>query len=150
VSLSQEQLLAVVANTPLVSIDLVMRNTEGGILVGQRRNEPAKGSWFVPGGCIRKGETLPVAFKRISKDELGDAQELNDARLMGAYTHLYDTNFAGIDGIRTHYVVLAYKLETSIDLLLLPRTQHSSWKRVSTKAQDSVHPNVVPYFQPSE
>ncbi len=144
--LSQEQFLAVVANTPLVSIDLVVRNTKGGILVGLRRNEPAKGSWFVPGGCIRKGETLPVAFKRISKNELGDAQELNDAQLIGTYTHLYDTNFAGVDGIKTHYVVLAYKLESSIDLLSLPKSQHSSWKWASTKEQDSVHPNIVPYF----
>ena len=148
--LSQERFLAVVASTPLVSIDLVVRNSEGGILVGLRCNEPAKGSWFVPGGCIRKGETLPDAFKRISEIELGDAQELNDARLIGAYTHLYDTNFAGVDGIKTHYVVLAYKLESPIDLLLLPKAQHSSWKWVSTTEQDSVHPNVHPYLQPSE
>lgn len=35
--------LTIVANAPLVSIDLVVRNPEGKVLVGRRTNEPALG-----------------------------------------------------------------------------------------------------------
>jgi colanic acid biosynthesis protein WcaH len=80
---------------------------------------------------------------------LGGEQELDAARLINAYTHLYDTNFADVDGIKTHYVVLAYELENSMDLQLLPKSQHMSWKWVFARDQDSVHRNVVPYFQSS-
>jgi hypothetical protein len=65
--------LEVVRNAPLVSIDLIVRDHDGRILVGRRVNQPAKGTWFVPGGSIRKGETLARALARISDAELGVA-----------------------------------------------------------------------------
>jgi colanic acid biosynthesis protein WcaH len=34
-------------------------------------NEPAKGKYFVPGGVIRKNETMQDAFARILKAEVG-------------------------------------------------------------------------------
>ncbi|WP_230846571.1 NUDIX domain-containing protein, partial [Achromobacter xylosoxidans] len=56
---------------PLVSIDLLLRDAEGRYLTGLRSNPPAQGSWFVPGGRIRKNETLPRALQRIVREELG-------------------------------------------------------------------------------
>ena len=38
------------ANVPLVSVDLVIEH-DGGVLLGKRENDPAKGEWFVPGAC---------------------------------------------------------------------------------------------------
>jgi colanic acid biosynthesis protein WcaH len=69
--LSRDDFLAVVTLTPLVSIDLVVVDEEGYILVGKRTNEPAYGTWFVPGGRVNKDETLDAAFERIATDELG-------------------------------------------------------------------------------
>lgn len=43
----------IVANVPLVSVDLVIEY-DGGVLLGKRENEPAKGEWFVRMGRCSK------------------------------------------------------------------------------------------------
>jgi len=106
--ISNKRFLKIIDSTPLVSIDLILGNQQGKTLLGKRTNRPAQGYWFVPGGCIRKNEKLADAIKRISLAELGTEITLGEAQLLGAYDHIYDDNFADVDGINTHYVVLAY------------------------------------------
>ena len=60
----------VVDNTPLIAIDLVVTD-KNRILVGKRKNKPAQGTYFVPGGRICKEEPFDFAFARISNDEAG-------------------------------------------------------------------------------
>lgn len=48
-----------------------MLNEKNQILLGQRKNAPAKDDWFVPGGRVLKNEPLEQDFKRVSKNELG-------------------------------------------------------------------------------
>ncbi len=147
--LSDDAFLEVVDRTPLVAIDLVIRDSAARILVGLRMNEPAKGSWFVPGGRVLKGETLDDAFARISLMELGVACRRVHSRLIGLYTHLYDTNFLGRPGIGTHYVVMAHEVSAGILTQALPTAQHGQyrWCAASEAEQGSgVHPNVLPYF----
>lgn len=80
--LTDEQFMRVLATAPLVSIDLVIRDSKGRILLGRRTNEPAKGKWFVPGGCIQKGETLEQAFERICLDEINERHARSEARFV--------------------------------------------------------------------
>ncbi len=61
----------VVASTPLVSMDLIVRNKRDQVLLGLRTNRPAQGFWFVPGGRICKDETFEQAFVRLTEMELG-------------------------------------------------------------------------------
>ena len=70
----------VVASTPLVSIDLVVENAHGELLLGLRNNRPAQGSWFVPGGRVLKNESLDDAFVRLARDELGVDVSRSSAR----------------------------------------------------------------------
>lgn len=56
--LSGDTFRMVVASAPLVSIDLVVENSAGELLLGERLNRPAQGFWFVPGGRVQKNETL--------------------------------------------------------------------------------------------
>src|SRR5277367_6321025 len=91
-SLSNSDFRDVVKNTPLVAIDLVITDPSGAILMGWRENEPAKGTWFVPGGRIRKDEKIADAFERIIRTETGLAKGLTDSRFGGVYEHLYSTN----------------------------------------------------------
>ncbi len=58
----------IVAHAPLVSIDLVVRNARGEMLLGLRRNRPAQDYWFAPGGRIGKDERLADAFHRITRE----------------------------------------------------------------------------------
>jgi len=145
--IDQQAFLDIVRLTPLVSIDLLIRSADDGLLMGLRLNEPAAGYWFVPGGRILKDETIAEAFERISKGELGTAITLDQARLIGAFTHHYDTNFHKAKGIGTHYVVLAYEVATDIDIPKLPKDQHSQYRWVHADDDpNSVHENSHVYF----
>jgi colanic acid biosynthesis protein WcaH len=147
--LPREQFLEVVARTPLVSIDLVVRDSAGRVLLGLRRNAPARGFWFVPGGVIRKNETLDVAFSRISRNELGQELRRADSRLLGAYEHLYAENADDRPGFGTHYVVLAHAIEVP-GLPALPPEQHSVYRWMSpAEVLDTpdVHENTKAYFR---
>src|SRR4026207_2429248 len=93
----------VVRFTPLVSIDIIVRSKDGRVLLGRRKNEPARNSFFVPGGRITKNETLGAAFKRITAGELGVQMELGQARFIGVYEHIYKENVFGKEGFGTHY-----------------------------------------------
>lgn len=149
--LRNEDFLTILKNTPLVSIDLLIPGPGGSLLMGRRSNEPARGTWFVPGGRIRKAETLPEAFLRISEVELGIALAIEEARLVGAFTHIYPTNYLGVEGVSTHYVALGYQLELPINLDSLPNDQHSAYRWIPPADEggdpdEPVHENSSAYF----
>lgn len=132
--LGRDDYIAVVKNTPLVSIDLVVVDEDAHILVGKRTNEPARGSWFVPGGRVVKDETLDEAFVRIATDELGPGNwSRSSARPLGVFEHFYDTNFSGSNGLGTHYVVITYAIEAGhLRLDQIPLDQHSAVEWVTS------------------
>jgi colanic acid biosynthesis protein WcaH len=140
----------VIESTPLVSIDLVVINQDGHALLGQRLNRPAKGFWFVPGGRIQKGERLETAFKRLTLDELGTEFSLQQAQLLGPFTHLYDDHVFG-EQFGTHYVAIAYVLKVNSEQLNLPlQQQHGAyrWFEVANLlASDTVHLHTKWYFE---
>lgn len=147
--LDRETFLEVVRDTPLVSIDLVVTNDKGEVLLGLRSNEPAKGYWFVPGGRIRKNETLDGAFSRIVECELGIRRSREGARLLGAYEHMLPGNFAGVPDVTTHYVVLAHHIKLRNDTIISPDAQHTElrWWPIGQAAQsDTVHKFTREYF----
>ena len=138
----------VVENTPLVSIDLIVKNKEGKILLGKRKNRPARGYYFVPGGRIFKNERIEEAFKNISKNELGKALDIDKAKFLGVYQHFYDDNYFG-DNTGTHYVVLAYEVFEE-DLDLKDDEQHSDFIWLSPEEilkSKNVHPYTKDYFR---
>lgn len=142
-----ETFKTIVASTPLISIDLIVRNPQGEILLGKRTNRPAKGYWFVPGGRVLKDESLECAMSRLTKVELN--VESSKATFKGVYQHFYDDNFSQ-DNFTTHYVVLAYELALDEQLLSLPVEQHSEYSWFPEEAllnSCSVHEHTKWYFQ---
>jgi len=105
---------------------LVIRNASNKILLGLRTNEPAKGSYFVPGGRILKNERLNNAFARILKAETSFMIQLPKS-LHRVYEHFYETNFLNEPGFGTHYVVLAYGLRIGSASKLRIDAQHSEY-----------------------
>ncbi|EIV1853681.1 GDP-mannose mannosyl hydrolase [Vibrio vulnificus] len=148
--LSKQRFSQVIESAPLVSIDLVIEDEGGQILLGERLNRPAQGFWFVPGGRILKNEKLEDAFSRLTQEELGQAFELSQAKLLGPYTHLYDDNVFGNE-FTTHYVAIAYKLIVIRSDLNLPMDVQHSRYRWSDKDEllisDNVHIHTKWYFQ---
>ncbi len=147
--LDKKEFLEVIKLTPLVSIDLVVKNSMGEVLLGLRKNEPAKNYWFVPGGRICKDERIEEAFERISLSELGVTLKITDAHAMGVFQHLYEQNFAGEPGVSTHYIVLGYVIKLDLPLDMMPKDQHQVcrwWPVAELTAAADVHQNTKAYF----
>lgn len=152
--LAEIDFLDVLRLTPLVAIDLIVKDSAGRVLIGHRRNRPARGTWFVPGGRILKDETLDAAFARIVDAELGvEKLQRSVARFEGVFEHHYNDNFAAEPDVSTHYIVLAYSLPV-ISLTGTPRIgrleQHSEYLWLTPAellACDDVHENTKAYFR---
>ena len=139
---------SVVKFTPLVSIDLIVRNNFNEVLVGKRVNRPAYGYWFVPGGRIRKDENMESAFLRLTNNELGINISMSNGKFLGPFEHFYEDNFS-TDDFSTHYIVLAFEVNVEISLEDLPNQQHSLYRWVSEKEileSDVIHANNRFYF----
>lgn len=123
----------VVLLAPLISIDLCILK-KNKLLIGQRKNSPAKNFYFVPGGRVRKNEHLDQAINRILLKELGykftKKKNLSD-NFLGFFEHFYEDNFQDNKNFSTHYVVLAFSLNFDyiIDAFDIPEEedQHSNY-----------------------
>ena len=148
--IDKKHVLKIIEATPLVSIDLVIRNPSNKVLLGKRNNRPAMGYWFVPGGRIFKNETINQALKRISEVELGQDLSTKAPSLLGAYDHIYEDNFLNVKGINTHYVVLAFVIALQQEIEVKWDEQHTElkWWEIDKLLQDqTVHQNTKVYFR---
>lgn len=145
-----EDFKTVVQNTPLVSIDFIVKFDDK-ILLGKRVNKPALGYYFTLGGRVFKNETIKDAQKRIFNNETG-LELSNNLKFLGVFEHFYNDSFVD-DTISTHYVNLAYKVTLSnaqkIDLEKLPKEQHNSYIWLTKEEllqSDEVNKYVKDYF----
>ncbi len=70
--------------TPLLTVDCVVLNPRGEVLLIQRRNEPFKGHYALPGGFVDIGETVEDACRRELLEETG--VKAGRLRLVGVYS----------------------------------------------------------------
>lgn len=130
----------VVANVPIVSVDLLVRY-EGGLVFGERQNDPARGWWFLPGGRVQKGETRVEAVHRIAREELGLSVEIVES--LGAFEHFYDSS--DVPGVDTkHYLANGYVVDV-VDGELVTDDQHAEL-RVFEQPPDPLHEHVRDYL----
>ncbi|MEY8199076.1 MAG: GDP-mannose mannosyl hydrolase [Colwellia sp.] len=156
--LDSDTFAKIVDSTPLIAIDLVVRNASGQILLGLRTNRPAQGFWFVPGGRIVKNESIEHAFKRLTKAELGIEISIANAKYLGLYEHFYNDSVFGAanenKSISTHYVVNGFEvvlpaLEGKLASQELPKEQHEDYRWLSETellAAPNVHVHSKWYF----
>ncbi len=138
----------VIDSTPLISIDLVVKNQQGQALLGFRTNKPAQAYWFVPGGRIQKNESMKAAFARLCQNELGLTCSIEQAQFLGPFEHFYNDSVFG-EHVSTHYVVLGYEIVVDESQLTLPTEQHSQYQWFDIKSlltQDNVHKHSKWYF----
>lgn len=150
--LPEDVFIEAVKVLPLVSVDLVVVNSFGQMLLGLRRNAPARDWWFTPGGRVRKNESSGHCLRRIAQTELGlVGEEAQSAQLMGVWDHFYEDS-AYSTKISTHYVNLPYCLRLSRPLQVdtLPTDQHTAWRwqdPLCAAGADDVHPYARAYAQ---
>lgn len=147
--LSKNDFKNIISLTPLVAIDFILEY-DNRFLLGKRINEPAKGYFFVPGGRIRKGETLENACKRLSYNELGIIVNFDKMTPHMNMEHIYP-NSVFDRNLETHYVCLSYyyKLNREEYNNLNLKDQHSGILWLSKKdliSHSNVHNNTKKYF----
>ena len=132
----------IVANVPLVSVDLVVEH-DGGVLLGKRENEPAKGEWFVPGGTVLKNESRVDAVHRVAAEELGEPVVIEEC--LGTYEHFYETSeIEGVDS--KHYLATAYRCHFESDNPNIGDDDQHSALEVFQPPFDDYHPYVERYL----
>jgi 8-oxo-dGTP diphosphatase len=70
--------------TPALTVDCVVFDPEGRVLLIRRKNEPFKGAYALPGGFAEIGETVEAACRRELLEETG--LEAGALRLVGVYS----------------------------------------------------------------
>lgn len=154
--------LDVVKKTQVVSVDLIIQDSKGRILVGKRKNSPAKGTYFVLGGRVFNQENLTQGFKRILKAETG-ISDLSKVRwsFNCVTDHIYPDNFADAldqnnEPIPMHFVCIGINvfLEQGIELdLNTLKIQHEDSLWLSPKElllHKNVHDYTKRYFMESD
>tara|TARA_Y100000996_G_scaffold281652_1_gene222251 strand:- start:25 stop:513 length:489 start_codon:yes stop_codon:yes gene_type:complete len=148
--LDTEDYKKMVKAMPIVSVDLIINDDHGRILLGKRKNRPAANHWFVPGGRLFKGETIPDAVKRISYNELGT--ELVHRRGLGVFHQMYPDNFSG-NTYGSHYITFAMSATANNCISLnAGDDQHEElrwWKIRDLMEAEDVHSVTKNYFHPT-
>src|SRR5680860_463761 len=70
--------------TPALTVDCVIYDGQGRVLLIRRKNEPFKGAFALPGGFVDIGETVEAGCRREVREETG--LEVSDLRLIGVYS----------------------------------------------------------------
>lgn len=70
--------------TPLLTVDCVVFDASGALLLIERGHEPFKGFYALPGGFVDVGETVEEAALRELKEETGASGRV--VRLVGVYS----------------------------------------------------------------
>lgn len=124
----EAQFAAFLEQMPQCCVEVVLETDEG-VLLTKRTNEPAKGEWFWPGSRLYKGEWLDDAAHRVAAEELGIDVELVDR--LGVYEHRWNTSaLPGASSRHTVNVVYhAQPREPDPDIRL--DDQHSDYRFVS-------------------
>ena len=136
-----EKWKVIMDNVPIVSVDLIVKR-DGGVLLGLRENEPAKGEWFVPGGTVLKNERLVEAVQRVSRTELGCGVEIIDR--LGVYEHFYETS--EVETVESkHYIANAFVVEP-VDEVAVSDDQHTEIRTFEPPFED-LHPYVERYLE---
>jgi len=77
---SEKEFHEIFSKVPRLTVEVVVQ-TNRGLLLTKRSIEPYVGTWHIPGGTVRLGETLRSAVKRVAKDEL--SVEVEPIELLG-------------------------------------------------------------------
>jgi ADP-ribose pyrophosphatase YjhB (NUDIX family) len=89
-------------SSPLVGVGVVVRMDDK-ILLVQRKKEPGRGLWSIPGGLVELGEKVEDAAKREVKEETGLDVEIEE--VIG----VFDNIIRDEEGkIRYHYILIDF------------------------------------------
>jgi colanic acid biosynthesis protein WcaH len=127
----------ILLNMPIACVDVAIV-ARGAVLLVKRKDAPARGDWWVPGGRVLKGETMRETAERKALEEVGlDCH-------VGPIIHTAETIFPdGPSGIPVHSINSCFFLfpeEKDLDLQLDNHHEEIRWVRFISR---DLHPYVV-------
>jgi colanic acid biosynthesis protein WcaH len=90
--------------TPLVNVDLLIKDKKGRTLLAWRDDQFCGQGWHLPGGIVRFKETLEKRLNEVAAKELGVAEIKHDKAPL-AITEMIHPERA----VRSHFISLLYK-----------------------------------------
>lgn len=100
--LPEELFLLASRLTPLVNVDLLIRNEVRHVLLTWRDDEIFGQGWHLPGGCVRLGEKFADRIAMVAFNELGTAVTFEPTPL-GVFESVDKTRVS-----RTHHISLLF------------------------------------------
>lgn len=97
--------------TPLVNVDLLIKDEKGRTLLAWRDDTYAGKGWHIPGGIVRFKETLETRIKKVAESEIG--VPINFETIPIALNQLIHTE----RDIRSHFISILYKCFLSSDFI---------------------------------
>ncbi len=147
--LPQEVFLLVSRLTPLVNVDLLLRNDRGQTLLTWRADEYYGPGWHVPGGILRFKESFARRIDAVARAELG-ATVRSDPHPLAVNEITHPTR-----EVRGHFVSFLYRCEllTSPDPALqfaggAPKHGEWQWHDRCPDNLIRVHEVYRPYLDP--
>lgn len=126
----------VLKKMPIPTVDAVVVH-EGRFLLLKRNNPPVKNEWWLPGGRVRKGESLEEAIKREVLEETGLKCKI--IRQIGVINQIFP---------ECHTISICYLVEPeNIDVKL--DSEHSDYRWVTRIPKDS-HPYLKEMIEKAE
>lgn len=144
--LPEEVFVYVSQITPLVNVDLLIKDEKKGVLLTWRDDEHYEAGWHVPGGIIRYKETFSDRIHAVAKRELG-ASVAHDTAPMAINQIIQPTNKT-----RGHFISLLFAcrlISPLADIPVVPNQPKNGHWRWHQKCPDnliSVHHIYQPYL----
>ncbi|MBA4388987.1 MAG: NUDIX hydrolase [Verrucomicrobia bacterium] len=89
--------------TPLINVDLLIKDEKGRTLLAWRDDEYSGTGWHVPGGIVRFKETLEARVRKVAETEIGAEVEFDPVPLAVTQSILRERR------IRGHFVSVMYR-----------------------------------------
>ena len=99
---------------PMVNVDLLIRDSEGRILLARREDKFAGSVWHIPGGIVRFQETFLHRIEEVAKKEIGQPVYTNGIPL--AINEIFSDHRE-----RGHFISFLYACKLTEDTLFEER-----------------------------
>jgi len=101
--LPEELFLYISRTTPLINVDLLIKDENGRTLLSWRNERYTGIGWHVPGGIVRFKENLETRIRKVAETEIGTGVSFDPIPI--AINQIIHPN----QEIRVHFISLLYK-----------------------------------------
>ena len=98
--------------TPLVNVDLLIKDEGGRTLLSWRDDQFAGSGWHLPGGIVRFKETLETRVQKVAETEIGTLVDFDPNPVTINQIIVNDRD------IRSHFISILYKCFLSEEKIL--------------------------------